>query len=188
MLVQMFGIIFTISQGQIIDSYGTLPGNIFLCVFLTLGVALTGELGPSDKTRHGLLTGSGNLGPSVRISPTDRGTHAGQRGGLVRKAAGEAITCFDGMSLGFGDKRPLFESQTVTLTSIAVWPWTSKPTSGSLSFLIYRMGIIVRIRAVVTNSPANVSDLLMKASVILGFCLSRTAMISRLCQVEGQCC
>ncbi|XP_032338307.1 feline leukemia virus subgroup C receptor-related protein 2 isoform X4 [Camelus ferus] len=38
---QVFGIIFTISQGQIIDNYGTLPGNIFLCVFLTLGAALT---------------------------------------------------------------------------------------------------------------------------------------------------
>ncbi|XP_003787107.1 feline leukemia virus subgroup C receptor-related protein 2 [Otolemur garnettii] len=38
---QVFGIIFTISQGQIIDNYGTQPGNIFLCVFLTLGAALT---------------------------------------------------------------------------------------------------------------------------------------------------
>ncbi|KAF7484087.1 Hypothetical predicted protein [Marmota monax] len=38
---QVFGIIFTISQGQIIDSYGTMPGNIFLCVFLSLGAALT---------------------------------------------------------------------------------------------------------------------------------------------------
>ncbi|XP_060274661.1 heme transporter FLVCR2 isoform X4 [Ovis aries] len=38
---QVFGIIFTISQGQIIDNYGTTPGNIFLCVFLTLGAVLT---------------------------------------------------------------------------------------------------------------------------------------------------
>uniref|UniRef100_A0A673TS14 Choline/ethanolamine transporter FLVCR2 n=2 Tax=Suricata suricatta TaxID=37032 RepID=A0A673TS14_SURSU len=38
---QVFGIIFTVSQGQIIDNYGTLPGNIFLCVFLTLGAVLT---------------------------------------------------------------------------------------------------------------------------------------------------
>ncbi|ERE73520.1 feline leukemia virus subgroup C receptor-related protein 2 [Cricetulus griseus] len=38
---QVFGIIFTISQGQIIDNYGTEPGNIFLCVFLALGSALT---------------------------------------------------------------------------------------------------------------------------------------------------
>ncbi|KAM5272527.1 choline/ethanolamine transporter FLVCR2 [Ctenodactylus gundi] len=38
---QVFGIIFTISQGQIIDNYGTRSGNIFLCVFLALGSALT---------------------------------------------------------------------------------------------------------------------------------------------------
>ncbi|XP_054435533.1 feline leukemia virus subgroup C receptor-related protein 2-like [Pteronotus mesoamericanus] len=38
---QVFGIIFTISQGQIINNYGTMHGNIFLCVFLTLGAALT---------------------------------------------------------------------------------------------------------------------------------------------------
>lgn len=42
-LFQVFGIIFTISQGQIIDKYGILKGNIFLCVFLTLGAFLTGE-------------------------------------------------------------------------------------------------------------------------------------------------
>ena len=47
--LQVFGIIFTISQGQIIDNYGTMPGNIFLCVFLTLGAVLTGESGPQDK-------------------------------------------------------------------------------------------------------------------------------------------
>uniref|UniRef100_A0A9L0JV39 Major facilitator superfamily (MFS) profile domain-containing protein n=1 Tax=Equus asinus TaxID=9793 RepID=A0A9L0JV39_EQUAS len=38
---QVFGIIFTISQDQIIDNYGAMPANIFLCVFLTLGVVLT---------------------------------------------------------------------------------------------------------------------------------------------------
>ncbi|XP_007530210.1 heme transporter FLVCR2 [Erinaceus europaeus] len=38
---QVFGIIFTISQGQIMDEYDTRAGNIFLCVFLTLGAALT---------------------------------------------------------------------------------------------------------------------------------------------------
>lgn len=56
-LFQVFGIIFTISQGQIIENYGTMPGNIFLCVFLALGAALTGELGPWDKIRLQLLMG-----------------------------------------------------------------------------------------------------------------------------------
>uniref|UniRef100_A0A9L0K9S5 Choline/ethanolamine transporter FLVCR2 n=1 Tax=Equus asinus TaxID=9793 RepID=A0A9L0K9S5_EQUAS len=46
---QVFGIMFTISQDQIIGKYGAMPANIFLCVFLTLGVVLTGESGPQDK-------------------------------------------------------------------------------------------------------------------------------------------
>ena len=49
MSLQVFEIIFTISQGQIIDNYGTTPGNIFLCVFLTLGAVLTGESGLQDN-------------------------------------------------------------------------------------------------------------------------------------------
>ncbi|KAK3563780.1 hypothetical protein QTP86_034506 [Hemibagrus guttatus] len=38
---QVFGIIFTICQGKIIDFYSTLAGNIFLCVFLFLGIIIT---------------------------------------------------------------------------------------------------------------------------------------------------
>ncbi|KAL6477550.1 hypothetical protein MHYP_G00133850 [Metynnis hypsauchen] len=38
---QVFGIIFTICQGKIIDYYGTLAGNIFLCIFLFLGSFMT---------------------------------------------------------------------------------------------------------------------------------------------------
>uniref|UniRef100_A0A4W5K783 FLVCR choline and putative heme transporter 2 n=1 Tax=Hucho hucho TaxID=62062 RepID=A0A4W5K783_9TELE len=45
---QVFGIIFTICQGKIIDNYGTLAGNIFLCVFLFIGSVLT------DRGRNGL--------------------------------------------------------------------------------------------------------------------------------------
>lgn len=51
---QVFGIIFTISQGQIIDNYGTMPGNIFLCVFLTLGAVLT-TFTKADLRRQRLL-------------------------------------------------------------------------------------------------------------------------------------
>ncbi|XP_054055973.1 feline leukemia virus subgroup C receptor-related protein 2 isoform X2 [Rissa tridactyla] len=38
---QIFGIAFTISQGQIMDRYGTKAGNIFLCSFLFLGTVMT---------------------------------------------------------------------------------------------------------------------------------------------------
>uniref|UniRef100_A0A8D3E7S2 Choline/ethanolamine transporter FLVCR1 n=1 Tax=Scophthalmus maximus TaxID=52904 RepID=A0A8D3E7S2_SCOMX len=40
---QVFGIIFTICQGKIIDRFGTLAGNIFLCVFLLIGTIMTGK-------------------------------------------------------------------------------------------------------------------------------------------------
>ncbi|XP_038036151.1 choline/ethanolamine transporter FLVCR2 isoform X1 [Anas platyrhynchos] len=38
---QIFGIAFTISQGQIMDRYGTKAGNLFLCSFLLLGTIMT---------------------------------------------------------------------------------------------------------------------------------------------------
>ncbi|KAM9653139.1 choline/ethanolamine transporter FLVCR2 isoform 3-T3 [Morphnus guianensis] len=38
---QIFGIAFTISQGQIMDRFGTEAGNLFLCSFLFLGTVMT---------------------------------------------------------------------------------------------------------------------------------------------------
>uniref|UniRef100_A0A8B9P6H7 Feline leukemia virus subgroup C receptor-related protein 2 n=1 Tax=Apteryx owenii TaxID=8824 RepID=A0A8B9P6H7_APTOW len=40
---QIFGIAFTISQGQIMDHFGTKAGNLFLCSFLFLGTIMTGN-------------------------------------------------------------------------------------------------------------------------------------------------
>ncbi|XP_059209681.1 heme transporter FLVCR2 isoform X1 [Centropristis striata] len=48
---QIFGIIFTISQGKIMDRWGTLAGNIFLCIFLLIGTVLTGFI-KSDLRRQ----------------------------------------------------------------------------------------------------------------------------------------
>ncbi|XP_069049269.1 heme transporter FLVCR2 isoform X2 [Lepisosteus oculatus] len=48
---QVFGIIFTIAQGKIIDNFGTLKGNIFLCVFLLIGTIITGLI-KSDLRRQ----------------------------------------------------------------------------------------------------------------------------------------
>ncbi|XP_040916556.1 feline leukemia virus subgroup C receptor-related protein 2 isoform X4 [Toxotes jaculatrix] len=48
---QIFGIIFTISQGKIIDKWGTLAGNIFLCIFLLIGSVMTGFI-KSDLRRQ----------------------------------------------------------------------------------------------------------------------------------------
>ncbi|KAM4625004.1 choline/ethanolamine transporter flvcr2a [Polymixia lowei] len=48
---QVFGIIFTICQGKIIDEWGTFAGNIFLCVFLLIGTVMTGFI-KSDLRRQ----------------------------------------------------------------------------------------------------------------------------------------
>ncbi|XP_061668168.1 heme transporter FLVCR2 isoform X4 [Syngnathoides biaculeatus] len=48
---QVFGIVFTICQGKIIDKFGTLPGNVFLCVFLLVGTVMTGFI-KSDLRRQ----------------------------------------------------------------------------------------------------------------------------------------
>ncbi|XP_037541072.1 feline leukemia virus subgroup C receptor-related protein 2 [Nematolebias whitei] len=49
---QVFGIIFTICQGKIIDRFdSTLAGNIFLCVFLLIGAIMTGFI-KSDLRRQ----------------------------------------------------------------------------------------------------------------------------------------
>ncbi|XP_035530429.1 feline leukemia virus subgroup C receptor-related protein 2 isoform X1 [Morone saxatilis] len=62
---QIFGIIFTISQGKIIDKWGTLAGNIFLCIFLLIGTVMTGFI-KSDLRRQ-----KANLQAEVQtVSPT----------------------------------------------------------------------------------------------------------------------
>lgn len=48
---QVFGIIFTIAQGKIIDAWGTLAGNIFLSIFLLIGTIMTGLI-KSDLRRQ----------------------------------------------------------------------------------------------------------------------------------------
>ncbi|KAM4529107.1 choline/ethanolamine transporter flvcr2b isoform 1-T2 [Fundulus diaphanus] len=48
---QVFGIIFTICQGKIIDKFDTWAGNIFLCVFLLIGSIITGLI-KSDLRRQ----------------------------------------------------------------------------------------------------------------------------------------
>lgn len=40
----MFGIIFTFSEGKVIDNWGNLAGNIFLSSFLLIGTTITGEI------------------------------------------------------------------------------------------------------------------------------------------------
>ncbi|XP_062824393.1 heme transporter FLVCR2 isoform X1 [Anolis carolinensis] len=52
---QIFGIIFTISQGQIIDDFGTRAGNLFLCAFLFVGTIITAFIKPDLRRQRANL-------------------------------------------------------------------------------------------------------------------------------------
>ncbi|XP_054617543.1 feline leukemia virus subgroup C receptor-related protein 2 isoform X1 [Dunckerocampus dactyliophorus] len=77
---QVFGIIFTIAQGKIIDDFGTLPGNIFLCVFLLVGTIMTGFI-KSDLRRQ-----KANMLAKAEVSVT-------QAGDLLRMCRRTCVLC-----------------------------------------------------------------------------------------------
>ncbi|XP_061551569.1 heme transporter FLVCR2 isoform X2 [Phycodurus eques] len=56
---QIFGIIFTIAQGKIIDRWGTLAGNIFLCIFLLIGAIMTGFIKSNLRRQKANLQAGG---------------------------------------------------------------------------------------------------------------------------------
>nr|XP_049597415.1 feline leukemia virus subgroup C receptor-related protein 2 isoform X3 [Syngnathus scovelli] len=56
---QIFGIIFTIAQGKIIDGWGTLAGNIFLCIFLLIGSIMTGFIKSELRRQNANLQATG---------------------------------------------------------------------------------------------------------------------------------
>uniref|UniRef100_A0A672PPE8 Choline/ethanolamine transporter FLVCR1 n=1 Tax=Sinocyclocheilus grahami TaxID=75366 RepID=A0A672PPE8_SINGR len=61
---QVFGIIFTLIQGQLTTDYGPLSGNIFLCAWILLGIVLTALI-KSDLKRHGVNVSNINKGQAV---------------------------------------------------------------------------------------------------------------------------
>lgn len=52
---QIFGIAFTIGQGQIMDRFGTKAGNLFLCSFLFLGTIMTAFIKADLRRQHANL-------------------------------------------------------------------------------------------------------------------------------------
>ncbi|KTG44286.1 hypothetical protein cypCar_00004657 [Cyprinus carpio] len=61
---QVFGIIFTLIQGQLTTDYSPLIGNIFLCAWILLGIVLTALI-KSDLKRHGVNVSNINKGQAV---------------------------------------------------------------------------------------------------------------------------
>lgn len=62
---QVFGIAFTIIQGKIIDHFGTLAGNIFLCVFLLIGSIMTAFIKSDLRRQKANQETGGNADSSV---------------------------------------------------------------------------------------------------------------------------
>ncbi|XP_076017678.1 choline/ethanolamine transporter flvcr2a isoform X3 [Genypterus blacodes] len=78
---QIFGIIFTISQGKLIDHWGTLAGNIFLCITLFIGCVMTVFI-KSDLRRQ-----KANMLCDISVSAADSITSVQDEGAAV---SGEA--------------------------------------------------------------------------------------------------
>ncbi|XP_077619323.1 choline/ethanolamine transporter FLVCR1 [Crocuta crocuta] len=75
---QIFGILFTLAQGKLTTDYGPKAGNIFLCVWMLLGIILTALI-KSDLRRHNINVGIANgdikavpVEDTVEDSPTDQ--------------------------------------------------------------------------------------------------------------------
>ncbi|XP_031703386.1 choline/ethanolamine transporter flvcr2a isoform X3 [Anarrhichthys ocellatus] len=86
---QIFGIIFTISQGKIIDRWGTFAGNIFLCIFLLIGTALTGLI-KSDLRRQKVNLQNTEV---QSVSPTGSVSSVQDYGATARKAHWQRQYC-----------------------------------------------------------------------------------------------
>ncbi|XP_040267281.1 feline leukemia virus subgroup C receptor-related protein 2 isoform X2 [Bufo bufo] len=65
---QVFGLIFTTAQGQILEKFGVKPGNIFLCCFLLVGAIITAFI-KSDLRRQRANQELAQAGPG--LCPTD---------------------------------------------------------------------------------------------------------------------
>ncbi|XP_029791150.1 feline leukemia virus subgroup C receptor-related protein 1 isoform X1 [Suricata suricatta] len=75
---QIFGILFTLAQGKLTTEYNPQAGNIFLCVWMFLGIILTALI-KSDLRRHNINIGIANgdikaipVEDTVEDSPTDQ--------------------------------------------------------------------------------------------------------------------
>ncbi|XP_053463626.1 feline leukemia virus subgroup C receptor-related protein 1 [Nycticebus coucang] len=69
---QIFGILFTLAQGKLTSEYGPREGNIFLCIWMFIGIILTALI-KSDLRRHNINVGITNDIKAVPVdSPTDQ--------------------------------------------------------------------------------------------------------------------
>ncbi|KAM5295270.1 choline/ethanolamine transporter FLVCR1 isoform 3-T3 [Glossophaga mutica] len=70
---EIFGILFTLAQGKLTSDYSPRAGNIFLCVWMFIGIVLTALI-KSDLRRHNINIGitNGNIKAVPVESPADQ--------------------------------------------------------------------------------------------------------------------
>ncbi|XP_020746136.2 choline/ethanolamine transporter FLVCR1 [Odocoileus virginianus] len=85
---QIFGILFTLAQGKLTSAYGPTTGNIFLCVWMFVGIILTALI-KSDLKRHNINKGITN--GDVKAVPVDSPTDQESKTILMSKNSESAI-------------------------------------------------------------------------------------------------
>ncbi|XP_006834256.1 PREDICTED: feline leukemia virus subgroup C receptor-related protein 1 [Chrysochloris asiatica] len=84
---QIFGILFTLAQGKLISVYHPMAGNIFLCVWMLVGIILTALI-KSDLRRHNVNIGITN---DIKAVPVDSPTDQELKTGMLCKQSESAI-------------------------------------------------------------------------------------------------
>ncbi|XP_057388663.1 feline leukemia virus subgroup C receptor-related protein 1 isoform X1 [Balaenoptera acutorostrata] len=85
---QIFGILFTLAQGKLTSDYGPRTGNVFLCVWMFLGITLTALI-KSDLKRHNINKGITN--GDIKAVPVDSPTDEESKTILMSKQSESAI-------------------------------------------------------------------------------------------------
>ncbi|XP_024606961.1 feline leukemia virus subgroup C receptor-related protein 1 isoform X2 [Neophocaena asiaeorientalis asiaeorientalis] len=85
---QIFGILFTLAQGKLTSDYSPKGGNIFLCVWMFVGIILTALI-KSDLKRHNINKGVTN--GDIKAVPVDSPTDEESKTILMSKQSESAI-------------------------------------------------------------------------------------------------
>uniref|UniRef100_A0A2K6G7D8 FLVCR choline and heme transporter 1 n=1 Tax=Propithecus coquereli TaxID=379532 RepID=A0A2K6G7D8_PROCO len=85
---QIFGILFTLAQGKLTSDYSPRAGNIFLCVWMFIGIILTALI-KSDLRRHNINIGITNV--DIKAVPVDSPTDQESKDVTLSKQPESAI-------------------------------------------------------------------------------------------------
>ncbi|XP_046539864.1 feline leukemia virus subgroup C receptor-related protein 1 isoform X1 [Equus quagga] len=85
---QIFGILFTLAQGMLTSNYSPKAGNIFLCVWMFVGIVLTALI-KSDLRRHNINIGITN--GDIKAVPVDSPADQEAKTIIMSKQAESAI-------------------------------------------------------------------------------------------------